>query len=167
MHQAPAIIENVPFAEISLGQQASLTRTLTWRDIELFAVVSGDINPMHLDPGFAATGRFHHLIAHGMWGATLISALLGTRLPGPGTIYLSQELKFLRPVSLGDTVTATVTVIEMEPTHRRVQLDCRCVDQERNEVIAGRALVIAPQEKLIREAVQLPAVTLSDEGAAP
>jgi len=164
MSKMPDLIRNVPFDEITLGQTASLQRTLTWRDLELFALVSGDVNPMHLDPEFAATTRFHHLIAHGMWGGALISALLGTRLPGPGTIYLSQELKFLRPVSLGDTVTATVCVIELEPEHRRVVLDCRCTDQEGNEVIAGRALVIAPSEKLVREAPHLPEVTLVPEG---
>ncbi|MBX5454075.1 MAG: enoyl-CoA hydratase, partial [Acidobacteriia bacterium] len=96
-------IENVPFDEIFVGQQASITRKVTDEDIQLFAVISGDINPAHLDPSFAETDAFHRVVAHGMLGASLISAVLGTKLPGPGTIYVSQDLHFLKPVTIGDT----------------------------------------------------------------
>ena len=99
------MIRNRTFAELSIGDNASIERTLTTQDIELFAVMSGDVNPQHLDPEFAASTRFHGVIAHGMWGAAFISALLGTRLPGPGTIYLGQSLHFLLPVRVGDTLT--------------------------------------------------------------
>jgi phosphate acetyltransferase len=99
-------IENRTFAELNFGDSAELVRTLSVRDIEIFAVMSGDVNPAHVDPDFAAMDMFHKVIAHGMWGGTLISAVLGTELPGPGTIYLTQNLKFLAPVGLGDTVTS-------------------------------------------------------------
>lgn len=98
-------IENRTFDEISIGDSASLTRTLSRDDIALFAVMSGDLNPAHLDERYAAGSTFHRIIAHGMWGGALVSAVLGTRLPGPGTIYLGQDLRFRKPVGLGDTIT--------------------------------------------------------------
>jgi acyl dehydratase len=97
-------IENRTFGEIQVGDSVSLSRTLTKQDIELFAVMSGDVNPIHVDEGFARDDMFHKIIAHGMWGGTLISTLLGTELPGPGTVYRSQTLNFRNPVVLGDTV---------------------------------------------------------------
>lgn len=103
-------IENRTFDEIKIGDRASLTRTLTKSDIELFAVMSGDVNPAHLDEEYARSDIFHKIIAHGMWGGALISTVLGTMLPGPGTIYLSQTLRFRRPVAVGDTITVAVTV---------------------------------------------------------
>ena len=108
----PAMIENRTFDEIEVGDTASVTRTLEPEDIQLFALVSGDVNPAHLDAQYAATDMFRHVIAHGMWGGGLISAVLGTQLPGPGTIYLDQSLRFRRPVAPGDTITASVTVVE-------------------------------------------------------
>ena len=92
-------IENRTFDEIEVGDERSLERTLSWRDVELFAVMSGDINPAHVDEEYARSDRFHGIVAHGMWGASLISTLLGTRLPGPGTIYLEQTLRFRHPIS--------------------------------------------------------------------
>ncbi len=100
-------IQNRTFDEIEVGDSASLVRTLTYRDIELFAVMSGDVNPMHVDAAFAKSDHFHQVVAHGMWGGSLISTLLGTQLPGPGTIYLDQSLRFVKPVLLGDTVVTT------------------------------------------------------------
>jgi ABC-2 type transport system permease protein len=108
-------IENRTFDEIQVGDSASLVRTLTPQDVKLFAVMSGDVNPAHVDEEYARSDMFHKIIAHGMWGGALISTLLGTRLPGPGAIYLGQTLKFLRPVALGDTVTVTVTVAGKDP----------------------------------------------------
>ena len=93
-------IENRTFDELRIGDSAELTRTLRKQDIELFAILSGDINPAHVDEGFAKTDIFHKVIAHGMWGGALISAVLGTELPGPGTIYLDQSLHFRHPVGL-------------------------------------------------------------------
>ena len=118
----PFILRNHTFDELALGDSASLQRTLTADDIALFAVMSGDVNPQHLDPEFAASTRFHGVIAHGLWGGALISAVLGTQLPGPGTVYGAQSLKFLRPVRVGDTLTITVTVSERDEAHRRVKL---------------------------------------------
>ena len=91
-------IENKTYDEIAVGDSAELQRTLTPKDIDLFAVMSGDVNPAHVDPEYAKTDIFHHVIAHGMWGGALISTVLGTQLPGPGTIFLSQSLDFEAPV---------------------------------------------------------------------
>jgi phosphate butyryltransferase len=155
------MLENHPFDEIVIGDSASLTKTIRREDIELFAVVTGDVNPTSLDPVFAATDIFHGIVAHGMLGAGVISALLGTRLPGPGTIYLGQELRFLRPVRIGDTITATVTVVEKHAEHGNLVLDCRCKTQDDTEVIAGRAHVKAPTEKIRLPRTELPEVRVS------
>ncbi|PNQ03422.1 bifunctional enoyl-CoA hydratase/phosphate acetyltransferase [Sphingobium sp. SA916] len=156
------IIENRTFDEIEPGETASLTRTLTERDIQLFALVSGDVNPAHLDADYAATDLFRRVIAHGMWGGGLISAVLGTELPGPGAIYLSQSLRFTRPVGLGDTITASVTVVEKRPEHGVVLFDCRCVNQAGEDVITGQAEVKAPTQKVRRPRTALPEVHLRD-----
>ncbi|GAN76551.1 bifunctional enoyl-CoA hydratase/phosphate acetyltransferase [Acidisphaera rubrifaciens] len=158
---ADAMIENRTFDEIAIGETAQITRTVTQQDIDLFAVVTGDVNPAHMDPAYAATDMFHHVIAHGMLGAGLISSVLGTRLPGPGTIYLSQELRFRRPVSIGDAITATLTVLEKRPEHGDVVLDCTCTNQDGQAVITGTAVVRAPTEKVRRPRVELPDVRVS------
>ena len=103
-------IENRTFDELKPGDTASLVRTLTHKDIEVFANVSGDVNPAHVDEAFAKSDMFYKAVAHGMWGTSLISAVLGTELPGPGTAYVDQSLHFRQAVGLGDTVTVTVTV---------------------------------------------------------
>ena len=156
----PVILENRPFSELKIGDSASLSKTFTMEDIALFSLVSGDVNPAHLDREFAATDLFHHIIAQGILTAGLISAVLGTKLPGPGTIYLGQELKFLAPVSPGDTITATVTVKELIPEKHRAVLDCHCLNQNGKEVLSGTALVQAPTEKVRRPAMPLPEVRL-------
>ena len=155
------MIENCTFDEIVVGQSASISRTLQQEDIELFALVSGDVNPAHLDEAFAANDMFRKIIAHGMWGGGLISSVLGTELPGPGTIYLSQSLKFRRPVGVGDTITSTVTVVEKRPDHHIVVLDCVCVNQNGEQVITGQAEVRAPTEKVSRPRMLLPEVRLT------
>ena len=109
-------IENVTFDEIKLGQSARLLRTLTLADIQAFAAVSGDTNPAHMDAEYANDTLFHGVIAHGMWGGALISALLGTKFPGPGTIYQDQVLHFTKPVRIGDTLTVTATVVSKDET---------------------------------------------------
>lgn len=153
-------IENRTYDEIAVGDTASLTRTLTQQDIDLFAIVSGDVNPAHLDADYAATDLFHRIIAHGMWGGGLISAVLGTRLPGPGTIYLAQDLRFRAPVGLGDAITARVTVREKTDAGHRVVFDCLCTNQSGLDVITGTATVRAPEEKIERSRVELPDVRL-------
>lgn len=155
------LIRNRIFEEIAVGETAAIERTLTAEDIQLFAVMSGDVNPQHLDPQFAASTRFHGVIAHGMWGAALISAVLGTRLPGPGTIYLSQTLKFLAPVHLGDTLTIRVTVRSKDDARKRLLLDCSCIDQRGHCAIQGEAEVLAPVERIVRPRATLPEVRLT------
>jgi phosphotransacetylase/acyl dehydratase len=155
-----SMIENRTFDEIVVGDTASSVRTLTQEDIELFAVVSGDVNPAHLDPAYAETDLFHRIIAHGMWGGALISAVLGTQLPGPGTIYLSQQLRFRVPAGIGDTITTRITVREKKPEKQRIVLDCLCTNQAGREVITGTAEVQAPAEKIRRHRIELPDVRL-------
>jgi phosphate acetyltransferase len=158
--EATEVIENRTFEEIAIGDTASLTRTLTGDDIALFAVMSGDVNPAHLDLAYAKESMFHRIIAHGMWGGALLSAVLGTKLPGPGTIYLGQDLKFWKPVGVGDTITVTVTAKEKRPEKHVVVFDCRCVNQQGDEVITGKAVTIAPDQKIRRPRVALPEVHL-------
>ena len=155
------MIENRTFDEIAVGDSASSVRTLAQEDIDLFAVVSGDVNPAHMDPAYAETDLFHKIIAHGMWGGALISAVFGTRLPGPGTIYLSQDLHFRAPVAIGDTITTTVTAREKKPEKHRIVFDCVCTNQSGHAVITGTAEVQAPTEKVRRRRIELPEVRLS------
>lgn len=149
-------LENRPFASISLGDGASLVRQVTQRDIQLFAAVSGDVNPAHVDTLYAQSSYFHEIIAHGMLGGSLISTVLGTQFPGPGTIYLGQTFKFLKPVHIGDTLTVSVKVISLDAARHRLRLDTRCVNQNGDEVIEGEADVIAPKEKLRIHRTDLP-----------
>ena len=165
MEHARDYIENRTFDEIKVGDSASLQRTLDTRDIQLFAVMSGDVNPAHVDPEYAASSLFHEVIAHGMWGGALISTVLGTLYPGPGTVYIDQSLHFSRPVTIGDTITVTVTVKEKFERTRHVILDCHCVNQEGRSVIRGTAEVLAPAEKVRRKRARLPEVRLHDPAA--
>ena len=130
-------------ADLHVGQSATLTRTVTAADIAQFAAVTGDANPVHLDEAYARTTPFGGRIAHGMLSAAFISAVLGMQLPGPGTIYLSQTLKFRAPVRPGDTVQTTVTVRELIADKNRVVLDAVCAVGEL-VVLQGEAVVLAP-----------------------
>jgi phosphate acetyltransferase len=156
-------IENVTFNEIKVGDSASLSRTLKLSDIQLFAAMSGDINPTHLDAEYAKSRMFEEVIAHGMWGGALISTVLGTQLPGPGTVYVDQTLHFARPVTLGDTVTVTVTVSGKFEHHHHVIFDCRCVNQNGLTVMSGTAEVTAPTEKVRRPRIAVPEVRVNDK----
>ncbi|MCJ8151911.1 bifunctional enoyl-CoA hydratase/phosphate acetyltransferase [Shinella sedimenti] len=153
-------LRNRTFDELQPGDTASIVHLVGRDDIELFAAVSGDHNPAHLDAAFAKTGLFGHIVAHGMWTAALISAVLGTRLPGPGTIYLGQDLQFLKPVMPGDTVTATVTVKEKQPQKRIVLLDTICTNLQGEIVLKGTAKVIAPEHRIEWPRTQLPDISL-------
>nr|WP_316640080.1 bifunctional enoyl-CoA hydratase/phosphate acetyltransferase [uncultured Roseateles sp.] len=154
-------VRNRTFDEITVGETACIERTLTAEDIQLFAVLSGDANPQHLDHDFAEASRFHGVIAHGMLGGALISAVLGTRLPGPGTIYLGQTLKFLAPVRIGDQLRISVTVSARDEVKKRLKLACACVNQDGVSVITGEAEVIAPTEHIERARTTLPEVRLT------
>lgn len=157
-------ITNKTFDEIKIGDEASLTRTLTKRDIQLFAILTGDINPAHLDEQYAKSDLFHKIVGHGMWTGSLFSTLFGMNLPGPGTIYLSQNLKFLSPVHLEDTVTAIVRVIEKKENNKSIKFETICINQKGEKIIEGDAEVIAPQEKISRRGVHLPEIQLKKGG---
>jgi len=156
-------IENHTFDEIKVGDSAGSVRTLKLEDIQLFAAMSGDINPTSLDPEYAKSSMFQEVIAHGMWGGALISTVLGTQLPGPGTIYIDQTLHFSRPVTIGDTVTVTVTVTGKFEHHHHVTLDCQCVNQNGMVVIFGTAEVMAPTEKVRRPRIAVPEFRVTDK----
>lgn len=130
--------------ELSVGQSAQLVRTVGEADIIAFAQVTGDTNPVHLDADYAATTSFGQRIAHGMLSAGYISAVLGTTLPGPGAIYLSQALKFKRPVKIGDEVTAEVTVTEINEAKAQVTLATVCKVNGK-AVVDGEAVVMVPR----------------------
>ena len=158
-------IENRTYDEIQVGDSVSLTRTLRPEDIRLFAVMSGDANPAHVDSEYAGSSMFHEFIAHGMWGGALISTVLGTQFPGPGTSYIDQTLHFSRPLGLGDTITVTLTARRKFDHNHHILFDCTCTNQDRREVIRGSIEVQAPTEKIKRARAALPGVTLSDRAA--
>ena len=153
------VLRNRTFDEIIVGDRATIQRTLTAADIQLFAAMSGEPAPRDIDAESAA--RLHGVIGHGMWGGALIAAVLGTRLPGPGTVYAGQTLQFHAPVRVGDTLTITVTVKFREEATRLVVLDCQCTNQDGATVISGEATVIAPAERIERPRGTLPQVRVS------
>ncbi|MES2089326.1 MAG: bifunctional enoyl-CoA hydratase/phosphate acetyltransferase [Pseudomonadota bacterium] len=153
------MLENRTYDELNVGDSATLTRTLTKDDIDAFAILSGDVNPAHLDDAYAKDTPFQKVIAHGMWGGTLISTVLGTKLPGPGTIYVGQNMRFMRPVSVGDTVSVTLTVKEKKPKNM-VVLSCECTNQNGKSVITGEAEIMAPTTKVRRPQASLPKMRL-------
>ena len=132
--------------DIEIGMVRSLRKIVTDRDIELFAEVSTDRNPVHLDDDYAHDTIFGGRIAHGMLTAGLVSAVIGEQLPGHGTVYLGQNLKFLAPVRPGDMVLAEVEVTDIDHSRRRVTMDTRCI-VEGKTVLAGEATVLAPSRK--------------------
>lgn len=145
------MLDNLPrgticIEDIEIGMTRSLRKVVTDRDIELFAEVSTDRNPVHLDDAYARDTIFEGRIAHGMLTAGLISAVIGEQLPGHGTIYLGQSLKFMAPVRPGDMVLAEVTVTDIVHGKRRVSLDCRCTVGD-TVVLKGEATVLAPSAK--------------------
>ena len=135
-------MDGYAFEDLQVGQSASLGKTVTEADILLFAAVSLDTNPVHLNAEVAAGSVFKERVAHGMLSAGLISAVLGTRLPGAGTVYLAQTLQFRRPVKIGDTVTATAEVVSLDPAKRRAVLRTVCTVGGK-VVIEGEATVLA------------------------
>ena len=132
--------------DIEMGMTRYIRKIITDRDIEQFAEISTDHNPVHLDDEYARDTIFEGRIAHGMLTAGLVSAVIGEQLPGHGTIYMSQNLKFLAPVRPGDLVHAEVKVVDMVIDKRRVKLDCRCEVNGKN-VLIGEAMVLAPSRK--------------------
>ncbi|PUA30672.1 MAG: 3-hydroxybutyryl-CoA dehydratase [Cellvibrio sp. 79] len=142
-----SVLENYPINEISVGQSATFSKTLTQADVILFAACSGDVNPVHLDKDYAATTPFGEPIGHGMWTGALVSAAIAMRLPGPGSVYRSQSLNFKYPVKPGDTVTVTLTVSEIKEKIKLVTLECEAHNQDGKLIAKGVAEVIAPAQK--------------------
>lgn len=130
---------------IQIGDSASFTKTVTEADVVLYAGLSGDLNPAHVDEESAKKGMFGRRIAHGMLSAGFISNVLGMQLPGPGTIYMGQELRFVKPVYIGDTVTATATVVEKIEEKNRLKLETVVTNQNGDVVITGMATVMPPK----------------------
>jgi 3-hydroxybutyryl-CoA dehydratase len=146
--EAPAAIRRgtIYLEDLRPGMVRSFAKTVTAPEIDLFAAVSGDHNPVHLDDAYAAGTIFGGRIAHGMLTAALVSAVIGEQLPGHGTVYLKQALTFLAPVRPGDRVEARVEVREIDARRRRVVLDCRCLVGD-TVVLKGEALVLAPSRQ--------------------
>jgi 3-hydroxybutyryl-CoA dehydratase len=149
-------LSNFTFEELTLGQKASFSKQVTEQDVVLFAAVSGDVNPVHLDEAFAAETMFGGRIAHGMLSGAIISAALAMEMPGPGVIYLGQTLRFTRPVRIGDEVTAHLEVTEKRDGKGIVKLACEVVNQDGKVVVSGEATVLAPREKIVIERPDLP-----------
>lgn len=159
------LITNHVFDELQPGLRASLRRVIRMEDIQAFALVSGDVNPAHVDTAYADASRFRGVIAHGMFAGALISSLLGTEFPGPGTIYIGQSLHFHRPVRLGDALDVEVVVMDCDAETHNVRLDCTVKNQHGELVVSGEALVRAPTSKLALPRVSLPELHLFDPQA--
>lgn len=140
-------LENRTYDELALGDKAEVTHMVSERDLILFAEVSGDVNPVHLDEEFAAATPFKGRIAHGMFSGALISAAIACELPGPGTIYIGQEMSFLRPVRLGDEIRIELEVIEKLPKNR-ARIATRVFNQDGKQAVDGVATVMVPTEKV-------------------
>jgi 3-hydroxybutyryl-CoA dehydratase len=134
-------VTELVYSEIKIGDDASFAKTITEADIVQYAGITGDFNPIHIDAEYAKQSMFKERVAHGMLVSGLISAVLGTRLPGPNSIYLAQDLKFTAPVKIGDTVTALVTVTEKRDDKRIITLKTTVSNQRGEVVVDGRAVV--------------------------
>jgi 3-hydroxybutyryl-CoA dehydratase len=142
--QAFAAMNGLFLEDLEVGQSAMFGRTVTDADIVAFAGVSGDTNPIHLHDGFARSTRFGQRIAHGMLSGSYISTVIGTKLPGPGAVYISQTLNFMAPVIVGDTITAVCTIAAIDEKRRRVTLKTQCLNGDK-VVIDGEATVLVPR----------------------
>lgn len=148
-------ISNRPFNTIEIGDSCNRKHTVSEEDLLLFARASGDLNPLHLDAEYAATTPFKQRIAHGMFTGGLISAALAMDLPGPGTIYLSQDLQFKRPVCIGDELTVILTATEKHEEKPIVTLSCEVTNQDGKAVVVGTAKVMAPTKSMTVEAADI------------
>jgi phosphate acetyltransferase len=164
-NEARGMIENRIYDEISIGDAASIQRTISQQDIQLFAIASGDMNPTHLEDDVARDCGLSAATAHGMWSAGLISAVLGVKFPGPGTVYASQNLRFHAPARVGDTLTATVTTTAKDDATRGVTFACSVMNASGMLLVSGEAQVIAPARKISRQMTSLPELLFEDKAA--
>ena len=149
-------LTGLTYDDISLGQTASFSKQVEEQDIQMFSAVSGDVNPVHLDEEFAAGTMFRGRIAHGMLTGAVISAALAMELPGPGTIYLGQTLRFSRPVKIGDRITAHLKVTDKQDDKKIITLACEVFNQDEKIVASGEAQVMASRKKLVIDRPPLP-----------
>lgn len=157
-------IVNKTYDEIRVGDCASLTRTLMPEDVKLFAILTGSFNESVTDSRYSESGMFREVMAHGMWSGSLISTVLGTQFPGPGTILIDSSLHFARPVTIGDTITITVTAKQKFDHNKHIVLDCVCTNQENLQVVRGMTEVLAPTEKISHMAeVHTPQVSVDNK----
>ena len=157
-------VVNKTYDEIRVGDFASLTRTLMPEDVRLFAVLTGDFNPATAESRYSESGMFREVMAHGMWSGSLISTVLATQFPGPGTILIDESLHFARPVTLGDTITITLTAKQKFDHNKHVILDCVGTNQENMQVLRGTAEVLAPTEKISHlQEFQRPSVSIDNK----
>lgn len=156
-----AVIENFTYDELTIGQRATYTRTITEKEVKMFAAVSGDVNPVHLDEEFAAGTQFKTRIAHGMITGGLVSAAIAMEMPGPGSIYLGQDLRFERPVRLGDTITVELTITEKMDGKNFVKIETVARNQDGKSVASGVATIMPPATKLSIERPAEPQVTVA------
>jgi len=159
----PRFITNYCYEDITLDQTVSVSRTITEDDITLFAALSGDLNPVHLDADYAATTPFGKPIAHGMLCGALISATVAMNFPGPGSIYRSQTIKFSKPVFIDDELTIHISVKEKQDRLKLVTLSCVIKNQHGKTVATGESGVIAPSQKVSIEAATLPEISLGNQ----
>lgn len=155
-------LTNFTYDEVTIGQTGHYSKTVTEQDIQLFAVVSGDSNPLHLDPDFAAQTPFGERIAHGMLTASFISAALAMLLPGPGCVFREQSLKFRQPVKIGDVIRVELEVVEKMDRSKTLTLQSKAYNQNEKLVLTGTSVVIAPTEKLSLSSTPLPQVKILD-----
>lgn len=139
----PALAKQIAFEDLVIGQTAEIRHPVLEEGVKAFATLTGDTNPIHLSEAYAANTRFGGRIAHGLYTASLISAVLGTQLPGPGAVYLSQTIKFRAPVRIGDVVTAQVEITALDPARQRATFFCTCSVGEK-VVLDGEAHVMVP-----------------------
>lgn len=151
-------VTNTPYDALEVGQTATYSKTVEERDIQLFAAMSGDHNPVHLDAEFAARTPFRQRIAHGMFSGALISAAVACELPGPGTIYLGQQMSFEKPVKLGDTLTVRLEILEKLPKFK-VRIATQVYNQNDERVVDGVAEILAPRKQQTVWLTELPPVS--------
>jgi acyl dehydratase len=147
--------------DLEAGDHAEIVRTITPENIASFIDAVGDFNPVHSDPAYAATTPFKEPIAPGIYTAGLVSAVIGTRLPGPGAIYVSQSLQFTKPVKAGDTITARVEVVEVVRARNRIRLQTRCTNQRGDDVLSGEAWVMPSKATVVYDEDRRAAASLA------